>query len=66
MKLSEQTLIPLSLVGSIVGGVVWLSVIYYKSEATAKDVDQLKSYQLEVIQRLSRIETKLEHLEKEK
>jgi hypothetical protein len=66
MKLTEQTLIPLSLVGSIVGGVVWLSVIYYKSEATAKDVDQLKSYQLEVIQRLSRIETKLEHLEKEK
>jgi hypothetical protein len=66
MKLSEQTLIPLSLVGSIIGGVVWLSVIYYKSEATAKDVDQLKSYQLEVIQRLSRIETKLEHLEKEK
>lgn len=66
MKLTEQTLIPLSLVGSIIGGVIWLSVIYYKSEATAKDVDQLKQYQLEVISRLSRIETKLEHLEETK
>jgi hypothetical protein len=63
MKLTEQTLIPLSLVGSIIGGVVWLSVIYYKSEATAKDVDQLKQYQLEVIHKLSRIETKLELIE---
>lgn len=62
-KLTEQTLIPVSLVGSIIGGVIWLSVIYYKSEATAKDVDQLKEYQLEVIHKLSRIETKLELIE---
>lgn len=65
-KLTEQTLIPLSLVGSILGGVIWLSVIYYKSEATARDVDQLKLYQLEVIHKLSRIETKLELIEKQK
>ena len=63
-KLTEQTLIPVSLVGSILGGVIWLSVIYFKAEATAKDVDQLKQYQLEVIHKLSRIETKLELLEK--
>ena len=62
-QLSEKTLIPISLVGSILGGVIWLSVIYYKSEATAKDVDQLKQYQLEVISKLSRIETKLELIE---
>lgn len=42
MKLTEQTLIPLSLVGSIIGGVVWLSVIYYKSEASASKLEKLE------------------------
>lgn len=42
MKLTEQTLIPLSLVGSIIGGVIWLSVIYYKSEASAAKLEKLE------------------------
>ena len=64
-QITEKTLIPISLLSSIVGGVVWLSVIYYKSEATAKDVDQLKQYQLEVIHELSEIKTELRFIKKE-
>ena len=70
-KITETTLIPLSLLGTIVGGVVWLSVIYYKAEAAASDIDKIEQ-RLEVLQqkiveqnekileKVTRLETKLE------
>lgn len=43
-KLSENTLVPLSMVGaivgSIVGGCIWLTTLWYQSNANA---EQLKS-----------------------
>ncbi len=65
-KITEATLIPLGLLGTLIGGAIWLSVIFYQGQANANDIDQLKQYQLEVIHKLSRIETKLESIENKK
>ncbi len=70
-EITEKTLIPLSLLGTIVGGVVWLSVIYYKTEATAASVHKLENrleilqdkivYQNEkILEKVTRLETKLD------
>lgn len=70
-RITEGTLIPISLVITIIGGVIWLSVIFYKTDANADAIAELKGKQSlledkiylhnqDVIQRLSRIEAKLE------
>ena len=70
-KITENTLIPISLLGTIIGGVVWLSVIYYKAEASASDIQKIEA-KLEILQnriidqnekileKVTRLETKLE------
>lgn len=70
-KITESTLIPISLVGTIIGGIVWLSVIYFKAEAAANDIDKIEQ-RLEVLQskiveqnekileKVTRLETRLE------
>lgn len=63
-KITEKTLIPISLVAMLIGGVVWLSVMWYRTDASAKDIHQMKRDMAvlndEVIDRLARIETKLD------
>lgn len=61
--ISENTGISISLVITMAGGLVWLSTLYYKTEAIAQSVsrvelkqDQYNDNQSEIIQRLSRIE----------
>lgn len=61
--ITENTGISISLVISLAGGLVWLSTLYYKTEAMAQTVnrievkqDQYNENQSEIIQRLSRIE----------
>lgn len=72
-KLTENTLIPLSLVITIIGGVVWLSVMYQRVEAHQEKlghieqqqdhiVEKQKLFESEVIDRLARIETKQDAL----
>lgn len=61
--ISENTGISISLVITMAGGLVWLSTLYYKTEAIAHSIsrverkqDQYNDNQSEIIQRLSRIE----------
>ena len=45
---------------SIIGGVFWLTAMWHKTEASAKDLERIKTdiytQNLEILQRLSRIE----------
>lgn len=67
---SEKTLIPISLTFSICGGMLWLSAMWFKTEATAAELSTIKTevtkLQFDVIDRLARIETKLDQMKAEK
>lgn len=61
--ITETTLIPISLVITLVGGIVWLSTLYARTEETAKAIIRVEANQQgynenlrEIISRLSRIE----------
>lgn len=61
-KITENTLIPLSLLAVIAGGIFWFSTLYAEVRASSTDIQDLKNTmrQLQSIdQRLSRIEGKL-------
>jgi hypothetical protein len=62
-KIAEDTLLPISLVITLAGGVFWLSSMYSKVEAHEVGLTSLKAsqtaFQQEVIDRLARIETAL-------
>ena len=62
-RITEATLVPLSLVVALFGGSFWLSTMYAKVEAhesSLKIVEHKQDkFQEEVIDRLARIETKL-------
>jgi hypothetical protein len=67
-KISESTVIPISLLITFLGGVAWLTTMAYKTDATAQEVIAIKERQEvyidrmnEVISRLIRIESKLEY-----
>ncbi len=66
-RITEKTLVPISLMIAISGGIIWLSAMWFRGESTASEVNQFKSeYKLnqkeqsdlarEILQRLSRIE----------
>ena len=70
-KITENTLLPLSLVSILIGGIFWLSTMYSKVEAHEDNLNKIQNQQTafiasdnnfkeEVIDRLARIETKLE------
>lgn len=72
-KVTEKTLVPISLVTTIVGGVVWLTTLWYKTEANAAEIAQIKQTSTEIVKtlnenhlvivdRLGRIETELKNL----
>lgn len=48
--ISEQTLIPISLVVTIIGGVVWLTTLWFRSEAHAEIISELKAEQRAISQ----------------
>lgn len=70
-KITENTLIPISLVITILGGVVWLSTLWARTEAHAEKISKLQVQQesmmkqvtdsnIELVKQLARIEAKLE------
>lgn len=65
MKISEQTSVTLSLVVTIIGGVIWLSVMYQKVEAHQEKLQTIESqqngFERGAIDRLARIEEKLDY-----
>jgi len=69
-KITENTLVPVSLMLVLVGGVVWLSSIFYKTEANAQRLSSIENkYDIErdkfdkryqdLIERLTRIEERI-------
>ncbi len=68
--ITEKTLIPISLISIVCGGMMWLSAMWYKTEATASELVEVKSevrkLQVDVIDRLARIETKLDSMKSPK
>lgn len=42
-SITEKTLIPISLVLTIIGGVVWLTTLWARTEAHANEISDLKS-----------------------
>lgn len=62
--ISEKTLVPISVISIVSGGMIWLSAMWYKTEATASELVEMKSdvrkLQIDVVDRLARIETKLD------
>lgn len=69
--ITEKTLIPISLVITIIGGTLWLSALWYDNRANAKNIEVLKvdqkllaeelvETQKKMIESLTRIETKLD------
>lgn len=72
-KITENTLLPISLVSSLVGGIVWLSVIWANGSENTKSIDKLfvRQDQIEatiieqnqmVIEKLSRLEEQMKYL----
>lgn len=65
-SIDEKTLIPLGLVISIIGAILWLSSIYFETKSAADEIKSLKEENRELYRvfntidkRLSRIEGKL-------
>lgn len=65
-KISEGTLVPLSLVLTIAGGAFWISSVYSMAATNSKEIQMLRDKQdqyyeeiQKVDERLSRIEGKL-------
>jgi len=70
--LNEDTLVPISLVLVFIGGVYWLSSLYFNTNANAKAIEEMARNEAEtrailmsIDQRLSRIEGKLDVNERE-
>lgn len=40
--ISEKTLVPLSLIAVLVGGIAWLTDMHFTSRANAKDIQEIK------------------------
>ncbi len=70
-KITEKTLLPISLLTVIAGAIFWLSALYVRQESSAKDLAELKQtvntkdnrtqeLLLDILQRVSRIERAVE------
>lgn len=73
-KITENTLLPVSLVVILVGGVFWLTTLYNQTVSNAQDISaietkqdlltkELTEKQSLILDRLSRIEGRLENIQ---
>jgi hypothetical protein len=64
--ITEKTFVPISLVISITGGIIWLSAMWFKTEASAAEIEKVKTdlavLKFDVVDRLARIETKIDEI----
>ena len=71
MKLNRETLVPLSMVVSILGGVPFLTAVYAKIETNNSDIKEMKHFQekkedrdISILDRLARIEEILKRIDR--
>lgn len=62
-KITEKTLIPLSLVITLSGGIYWFTATYFQSVANAKDIAELKSDNRGVTEIMRSVDTRLSRIE---
>lgn len=67
--LSGKTLVPLTVIVSLAGGIVWLSVMFFNTTANTQNIkrlelriDSLEDTNSALLDRTARIETKLDIL----
>ena len=63
VKITENTLNPVSLIVILLGGVVWLTIMYAQGNANAKAIEQLSQRQDEYTKTVLTIDTRLSHIE---
>lgn len=63
MQISEDTLLPISLVIVLVGGVFWLSSAYSQISANAADIADIKQERETLTAVVSRIDRRLSRIE---
>lgn len=54
-KITENTLVPISILGVIVGGIFWLSNMYFQTKASADDIVEIKAFQLQYMKDTAQI-----------
>ena len=64
--ITEKTLVPISLLAVLAGGVFWLSSMYAQTTANAQAIVEIKEAQKddrrEIIERLNHIDNKIDRL----
>jgi hypothetical protein len=63
-RITQNTLIPLSLAITLFGGAFWLSSMYTTVVAAQQDFSEARRYLQQIDQRLSRIEGAMSQLER--
>lgn len=62
-RITEDTLIPVSLVITIVGGVFWLSALWHKADANAEAIQEIKAERKEFIELVTNVDKRLSFME---
>lgn len=62
-KITENTLIPISLVVALVGLVVWISDIKSSAESSVDEIKMMKTDQRDYIKTLNQIDKRLANIE---
>lgn len=61
--ITEKTLIPLSLVMTLIGGVFWLTSIYFEAKAANSSITEIKQKQDSYTETLNSIDKRLSRIE---
>ena len=61
--ITEQTLLPLSLVGVLIGGVFWFSNLWAISKQNSEEIKEIKSKQEEYVQNMYQVNQRLSRIE---
>ena len=62
-RITEQTLVPISLVIVILGVAVWVSTIKSDTKANADDIERIEKEQKEYVRTVRRIDERLSRIE---
>ena len=63
MKITEGTLIPISLVIILIGGVVWLTTLYFTTQSNAAAIDKIQLKYDAISDKLDDIVIKIDRIE---
>jgi len=61
--LSENTLVPISFVVFVIGGMVWLTTIYAQGSANQYEIEKLRSHDGLILDKLDDIQKRLSRIE---